>query len=57
MVRARLVGMVPFLSRWVAASSLTGCCGACPTCIAATAGSLLLPVVIRERRARDEIGA
>jgi hypothetical protein len=56
MFRARLVGMVPFLSRWVAASSVTGCCGACPTCIAATAGSLLLPVVIRERRARDGAG-
>jgi hypothetical protein len=49
--------MVPFLSRWVAASSVTGCCGACPTCIAATAGSLLLPVVIRERRARSDAAA
>jgi hypothetical protein len=57
MMRSRLVAMVPILSRWVAASSVTGCCGACPTCIAATAGSLLLPVVIRERRARDEAGA
>jgi hypothetical protein len=56
MLRARLVGMVPFLSRWVAASSVTGCCGACPTCIAATAGSLLLPVMIRERRTRDGAG-
>ncbi|MGD1051351.1 MAG: hypothetical protein ABR947_09790 [Solirubrobacteraceae bacterium] len=57
MLRARLVGMVPFLSRWVAASSVTGCCGACPTCIAATAGSLLLPVLIRERRARSDAAA
>jgi hypothetical protein len=57
MVRARLVGMVPLLSRWVAASSVTGCCGACPTCIAATAGSLLLPAVIRERLTRGEARA
>jgi len=55
MLRARLLHLVPFLSRWVEASSATtACCGVCPQCVVVTAGTLLLPLVIRERQSSDQ---
>jgi hypothetical protein len=50
MLRTRLLMLMPFLARWFEASATTtACCGACPTCVGVTAGSLLLPVVFRDR--------
>jgi len=49
--------MIPLLSRWFeAASATTACCGMCPPCIAATAGTLLLPLVIHERGSEKTVG-
>jgi hypothetical protein len=51
MIRAKLVGMIPFLSRWFEVSSATtACCGVCPPCVVATASAVLLPLVIREHQ-------
>jgi hypothetical protein len=55
MLKAKLIGLVPLLSRWFEVSSATtACCGMCPPCVVATAGTFLLPLVIRERQSPDE---
>jgi hypothetical protein len=54
MLRYRLLALFPFLSRWLEMTSATACCGVCPTCIGAAAGSLLLPLVVRDAGARPD---
>jgi hypothetical protein len=46
---------MPFLSRWLEVSATTtACCGVCPTCMGITAGSLLLPVAVRDRDTKPD---
>jgi hypothetical protein len=52
MFRLRLIALFPFLARWIEVSP--ACCGVCPTCIGATAGSLLLPMVLEEREKKTD---
>jgi hypothetical protein len=51
MWRYRLLTLLPFLGKWIEASP--ACCGVCPTCLTATAGGLLLPMVSARHKADD----
>lgn len=53
-VLRRAPGAPPGLMLVVAAAMCGPCCGACPSCIGATAGGLLLPMVIREHPDKPE---
>lgn len=53
MLRLKLIALFPFLARWLEATP-AACCGICPTCFAATATGLLLPMVVGEREKQSE---
>ena len=44
MLRLWLLRLLPFLDRWIEAAP-AACCGACPTCLTATAGGLTLSII------------
>jgi hypothetical protein len=48
-LRLKLIGLLPFLSRWLEATP-TACCGTCPTCIGAAVTGLLLPMAAKPSR-------
>lgn len=52
MLRVKLIGLFPFLARWLDATP-AACCGVCPTCIGVAATGVLLPMVLGEREKKD----
>lgn len=51
--RLKLIGLLPFLARWLEATPAT-CCGVCPTCIGVAASSVLLPIVVGEHTEKPD---